>query len=169
MRIPTRKGELDRAALAEPEDRHLTSAAIERFKQEVIDLEKRQRPEAVAEVRRLAEMGDFSENFGYQNAKALLRRINGRIESLKERIKMAIPIQSGSADGTIRLGSTVTVFVNAKPMTFELVGSLETNPSRGRISHNSPLGLALLGHKADEEVVFDGPVGKVVYQIGEVK
>ncbi len=80
MRIPTRKGEMDRLALAEPEDRHLTASAIERFKREVEDLEKRQRPEAVLEVRRLAEMGDFSENFGYQNAKALLRRINSRID-----------------------------------------------------------------------------------------
>ncbi len=124
----------------------------------------------MAEVRRLAEMGDFSENFGYQNAKALLRRINSRIDSLKERIKNAIPIKAGnSADGVIHLGSTVTVFVNAKPMSFEIVGSLETNPSRGRISHNSPIGVALIGHKAGDEVVFHGPAGDVVYQIVEVK
>ena len=158
---------MDRVAMAEPEDRHLTAAAIERFKREVVDLEKRQRPEAVLEVRRLAEMGDFYENFGYQNAKALLRRINSRIDSLKERIKNSIPIKTTN-DGTIRLGSTVTVFVNAKPTTFEIVGSLETNPSRGRISHNSPIGIALIGHKTGEEVIFHGPAGDSVYQIVEV-
>ena len=169
MRIPKRKGEEDRIALSEPEDRHLTPAAIERFKRELVDLETRERGEAVVELRRLAEMGDFSENFGYQNAKAHLRRVNARIDTLKERIKVAIPIKKGTAsDGSIQIGSHVKLAVNGKWVEFELVGSQETNPSRGRISHHSPLGQTLLGHKANEEIIFDGPAGKMVYQILEV-
>lgn len=180
MRIPKRKGEEDRIALSEPEDRHLTPATIERFKRELVDLETRERGEAVVELRRLAEMGDFSENFGYQNAKAHLRRVNARIDTLKERIKLAIPIEKGTnSDGGIQIGSRVRLAMSAKGgstsggngklMEFEIVGSQETNPSRGRISYRSPLGQTLLGHKANEEIVFDGPAGKVIYQILEVK
>lgn len=123
----------------------------------------------IQEVRRLAEMGDFSENAGYQIAKGTLRRINDRIVTLEERIKTAIPIEQGTKDGTIRVGSTVTVETNQKPMIFEIVGSMETNPSRGRISHRSPLGVALLGHVAGDEVILKTPEREVVYRVIDVR
>ncbi|MEK9130568.1 MAG: GreA/GreB family elongation factor [Patescibacteria group bacterium] len=153
MRLPTRKKELDRAAMAEPEDHHLTPSTIDRLKRELVDLETRQRPEGVSEVRRLAEMGDFSENAGYQIAKATLRRINNRIETLKERIKTAVPIASGpDTEGRARIGSTVVLEKNGQRLTFEILGSQETSPSRGRISYHSPLGAALIGCQVGDVV-----------------
>ena len=169
MRVPTRRGEIERREMAEPEDHLLTPAKIQRLKDELKDLVDRQRPEMIQEVRRLAEMGDFSENAGYQIAKGSLRRINDRIETLKERIKTAVPIEHGSKDGMIRVGSTVTVESGTKPLTFEIVGSMKTNPSRGRISHRSPLGMLLLGHVAGDEVILKTAEREVLYRVIEVR
>ena len=166
MRIPKRRGEEERAALAEPMDRYLTSEKIARLKRELENLVSRERGEAAAEVRRLAEMGDFSENAGYQIAKATLRRINSRIDSLKERIKVAIPIESGPDDqGRVRIGSTVVLTTGDKQLTFEILGSQETSPSAGRISHLSPLGAALLGRKIADEVT----VAETTYRLQEIR
>lgn len=157
---------MDRMAMAEPEDHHLTPSTIEQLKRQLEDLEKRQRPEGVSEVRRLAEMGDFSENAGYQIAKATLRRINGRIETLKERIKTAVPIISGpNADGRVHIGSTVVLEKDGQQLTFEILGSQETSPSRGRISHHSPLGAALIGCKVGEVVT----VASSTYRLVQIK
>lgn len=152
MRLPTRKSEIERELMRQ-DDHYVTPAAIERMKKELERLIKQERGPAADEVHRLAQMGDLSENAGYQFAKQHLRRINSRITMLEEKLKHAIPIQAGSKDGKIRIGSTVTVRIGDRDMTFEIVGSQETNPSRGRISHLSPIGQALLGHRAEEIVI----------------
>lgn len=167
MRIPTRKSEVERNAMRQ-DDHYFTPAAIERMKRELDDLVKNQRGPAAEEVHRLAQMGDFSENAAYQFAKAHLRRINGRITSLEEKLKHAIPIERGSKDGVIRIGSTVTLRTGEKALTFEIVGSNETSPSRGRISHLSPLGRILLGCRAGESVTLKTD-RELVYDILEVK
>lgn len=159
MRVPKRKSETQREALQGEPDRFLTPQAISRLKDELERLIKDERGKAAAEVRRAGEMGDFSENAGYQAAKAHLRRVNGRILSLQERLKHAIPIESGTDDGRVRIGTTVDVEMNGKASTYEILGSQESNPSRGRISYLSPLGAALMGHVAGDEV--EGPSGIV--------
>lgn len=139
------------------------------MKDDLERLTKKERPETIREVQRTAEMGDFSENFAYQQAKHALRRINDRILTLEEKLKVAIPIKMGSSDGRIRIGSTVTVETNGKSMTFEIVGSSETNPSRGRISHASPLGSALLGHVVGDEVLLGRGEKQTAYLVKTVR
>lgn len=152
MREPKRKSEEDRRLMQEDVDNYLTPAKIQRFKAEHERLVKHDRPEAAAEVRRTAEMGDLSENAGYQIAKATLRRINNRVLWIEARLATAIPIAKGSSNGTVQIGTTVTVETNGKTFTYEIVGSQETNPATGRISHRSPIGLALLGAREGEIV-----------------
>lgn len=101
-------------------------------------------------------MGDLSENAAYTAAKFYLRRINDRITSIGEKLKFAIIIEEGSSDGVVRIGSTVTVCVNGKDATFAVLGAHETNPSKGAISYLSPVGAALLGHRAGDVVVVRG-------------
>lgn len=167
MRLPTRKSEKERELLRQ-DDHYVTPAAIERMKQELERLIKKERGPAAEEVHRLAQMGDLSENAAYQFAKQHLRRINSRITSLEEKHKHAIPIPAGSVDGKIRIGSTVTVRVNDREMTLEIVGSQETNPSRGRISHLSPMGQALLGHVAGNVVVIKINEHEMRYDVVDV-
>ncbi|MEK9155040.1 MAG: GreA/GreB family elongation factor [Patescibacteria group bacterium] len=151
MRLPTRKKELERQQ-TEEFDVYVTKEKLERMKRDVQRLETKERGEAAAEVVRTGEMGDFSENAGYQWAKANLRRINGRILTLTEKINRAIIIDETSSDGVIRIGSTVTIRANDREFTYQILGSQETNPSLGRISHNSPIGQALLGHRVGDRI-----------------
>ncbi len=169
MRVPTRRGE-QLAQTKKSNDAFLTPAAIQRMRDEIVRLEKEERPPAAEELRRTAAMGDLSENAAYSYAKAQLRRINNRIDSLKLRVANAIPIETGTGDdGRARIGSTVVVASGGRQMTFEIVGSQETNPLRGRISYLSPIGAALMGKTAGETAVV--PVGgnEVAYVINEVR
>lgn len=161
MRVPTRRSEV-LAKSKQQNDHYLTPEKIERMKREIITLTK-ERPALALEMQRTAEEGDFSENAGYQAAKAALRRLNSRIDALNERLRYAIPIQAGvDASGRIRIGCTVIVEMNGKQMTFEIVGSQETSPSRGRISHVSPLGAALLDKKVGDEVTVNTFLYRVI-------
>lgn len=108
-------------------------------------------PSAAAEVSRLAELGDFSENAEYQLAKGRLRGLNDAIFRLGNQLKHAVIIETGSETDTVRLGHKVTVAVAGKQKTYQILGSAETDPRQGIISHNSPLGAALLGRKAGEK------------------
>lgn len=165
MRLPTRKSEAVRR-LHEQDDAFFSAAAIAKMKRELEQLVQVDRPQAAAEVRRTGEMGDFSENAAYQFAKHQLRRINARITTLEERLKHAIAIPSGSAvDGRVRLGSRVRLRSNGKEIEFEILGTHETSPGRGRISHVSPLGQALLGHTLGETVSIASPSGMIEYEI----
>lgn len=168
MRLPYRPKERMRE-LERVEDHYLTPEAIQHLKDEIKRLIS-ERPTAAAEVQRMAQMGDLSDNAGYTVAKAHLRRINGRIITLQERLKQAIEIPAGAdTSGRIRLGSTVVVRANGRDFTFQILGSHETSPGRGRISHLSPLGSLLLGHRVGETVILKTLEGKVSYQIIEVR
>lgn len=168
MQVPKRRGQGIRKY--GDRDDHLTAAALERLRRTLERIEREERPKAVEELSRTREMGDLSENAGYQEAKGLVARLDGRIFSLKDRIKNAIVIESGADDdGRARIGATVTVRVNGHERTYEIVGSQETNPSGGRISHRSPLGSALIGHAAGDRVTVKAAAGEIAYEIIAVK
>ncbi len=149
-------------------DNHLTPAKIKAMERELEDLIKNQRRPAADEVARTAQMGDLSENAGYQFAKQNLRRINDRITILEERLKTAIPIDQSQSDGKVRIGSKVIVSVKGKQMDFEILGSVESNPFKGKISYSSPLGAALIGHAAGETVSVKTDKQQVDYDIVSV-
>ena len=170
MRLPTRKSET-LAQTMKVHDDFPTPAKILRMREEIVDLEQRQRPVAAEELRRCAAMGDLSENAAYSYAKFELRRINNRITSLEQRLATAIPIdQSESADGRVRIGSRVTVeSSNGRTSVLEVVGSQEANPLRGRISYLSPIGKSLIGHEAGDRVAYESPAGRIEYVIVAVE
>jgi transcription elongation factor GreA len=164
MRLPTRKAETERLQRQEI-DNYLTPAKIERMKAELHDLVKNKRGPAAEEVGRTAQMGDLSENAAYQFAKQNLRRLNDRVTILEERLKQAIPIDQGPSDGKIRIGSTVVLRSNGNELTFEILGSSETNPSSGRISYSSPLGVALIGKSVGDVATLKTPRGETSYEV----
>lgn len=153
MQVPRRKSEQHQKYQRPSDvDHFLTAAAIARLKDDLIRSEK-ERPKAADDVARYKEMGDLSENAAYQEAKQHLRRLNGRIESIKERLKRAVVIdEEAGASGVVKVGATVTIRVNEQEKTYQIVGSQEADPSRGRISHLSPLGLLLMGKKTGDTV-----------------
>ncbi len=148
MRVPIRKpGKYTHAA----SDRHVTAGKLQEYRNELERLFSESRPRAIAEVKRLAELGDFSENAEYQIAKGRLRGINERIDELNKAINGAIVIDSGTGNGTVQIGSRVTIVIGGKEKKYQLLGSAETDPEQGIISQASPLGAALIGRRVGQK------------------
>ena len=103
--------------------------------------------------------GDLSENSEYDEAKAEQGKIHTRIAELREMIANAKVIDESQIDeSVISVGSIVVLYnvERAKEFTYHIVGSYETDPTNGKISDSSPIGLALLGARAGDEVVVAG-------------
>lgn len=119
------------------------------------------RPSLASEVKRLAEMGDFSENAGYQLAKGRLRGLNQRMLDLEAHLKEAIVIQPQEGLKKVQIGSRVTLQRGGKERTYIILGSTETDPDHNVISYLSPLGAGLMGH-GEGECVEMALAGKTV-------
>ena len=103
--------------------------------------------------------GDLSENSEYDEAKAEQGKIHSRIAELKEMIANAKVIDESQIDeSVISVGSIVELYnvERKKDFTYHIVGSYETDPINGKISDSSPIGMALLGARAGDEVVVQG-------------
>lgn len=135
----------------EKPDPHLTEEKFNEMKIKLAGL-KKTLPAAAMEVKRLSEMGDFSENAAYQMAKARLRGINDNILQTEERLKHAMIIKPNKNTETLQIGHNVTIDIAGKPITYLILGSSEADPAKGVISHHSPLGSVLMGHKAGDMV-----------------
>lgn len=133
-------------------DPYITDDKFNELKENLEKLKKQVQPRLIEEVKRLALDGDFSENAGYQIAKGRLRGINQRILEIEDHLKRSIIIQKQSNKNIVQLGSKVTVEVKGRQKTFLILGSSETNPEEGIISHNSPIGSALMGRAAGDIV-----------------
>ena len=148
MRVPIRKGGEFTHIVPDP---YLTPGKFNELKEKLKQL-KASLPRAIEEVRRLAEMGDFSENAAYQMAKGRLRGLNQRLLDLEEQIKLAIVIKPGVNKNQVQLGSRVTVKMADHQKTYLILGSSEINIKENIISHNSPVGSALMGKKIGDTV-----------------
>lgn len=148
-------------------DPYLTAAKIKDLKDHLQQMKKAQ-PKLAAEVKRLAQDGDFSENVPYQIAKGRLRGLNQRILDTENHLKSAIEIRPGRSD-TVRIGSTVEVEVDGRSRTFTILGATETDPARGIISHLSPIGRVLLGSRVGKRVRIDIKGQDKIYLIKKIR
>lgn len=126
------------------------------------------RPAVANEVHRLAQNGDFSENAEYQQAKGRLRGINHTILKLEHEIGRAVIIKN-KGTSSVSVGHTVTVTGPAGERTYQILGSSETNPLKGIISHTSPIGAALLGHEVGDTVTIKLEAKEIEYKIIQIK
>lgn len=146
----------------------VTKEGLEELKREYEELNRVKRPEVLERVSAARAMGDLSENSEYTAAKEALELIDGRIEELTEIIKNAAVIEdkvTSSGKQTVALGSKVTVSINGKKELFTVVGEWEADPHDKKISHESPLGKALIGQTVGDKVEVKAPAGKVHYTI----
>lgn len=148
-------------------DPMLTSEKAKELQDKLERLKNFSRPRAAEEVKRLAELGDFSENMEYQLAKGRLRGINEGILRLENQLKHAVLIPSQKQTDTVGIGHTVTITNGKTEKAYLILGSSETNPQQGIISHNSPLGAALLGHKIGDSVKISN--NETVYKIIKIE
>jgi transcription elongation factor GreA len=164
MRVPSRKP--GQYSHLKP-DPHMTRSKFNDLKNKLARL-KLSQPRAAEEVKRLALMGDFSENAAYQIAKGRLRGINQRILDIEDHLGRAIIIEESKGE-RVRLGAEITVKMNGKIKRFLILGSSEADPSKGVISHNSPIGSALLGKKAGERAIAKAGGKKIELEIIKVE
>lgn len=163
MRVPQRRAQLLRGREDTDDVIPMTPEGIERLKRQLKDLES-QKPQALEAMTFALSLGDFSENAEYHDAKARLARLHSRIFSTTDRLRRA-KVLTSSQTKMIQLGSTATVLANGKEKTYQIVTAHESNPTRGRVSNVSPLGAALLGKEAGEDVTVTTEQGATVYHI----
>lgn len=142
----------------------MTRDGLTELKKEYEDLIQNKRLEAVKRLADARELGDLSENSEYAAAKQDLAFMDGRIAELEEILYNAKVVTS-HAKGQVSVGSKVTVSIKGRKEIFTVVGEWEADPAQKKISHESPLGKALLGKRQGEEIEVDAPAGKILYKI----
>lgn len=146
----------------------VTKEGLTELKQELEELSSVKRSQVLERVSQARSMGDLAENSEYTAAREELSLIDGRIEELSEIIKHANLIEEKHVRGaksTVQLGSAITLSINGKRELFTLVGEWEADPKAKKISHESPLGKALIGKEIGDKVEVEAPAGKVLYTI----
>ena len=148
------------------QDVYVTGEGLKELKEELRVLTEEKRPALIDRVATARAHGDLSENSEYTAAREDLAFVEGRIEEIEVLIAKAKLIKNNhSANNEVVLGCKVTVKVNDKEQTFEVVGEWEADPLEQKISHTSPLGQALLGKGKGDQVEIEAPAGKVTYHI----
>ena len=132
----------------------LTRVDMEKLRQELAYRENELMPKILEDVKTARSFGDLSENFEYKAAKNEQRRNMSRIRYLKQMLSSAVVIEADSAENVAGLFDTVTLYMEdeEEEMTVRFVTTLRQNALEGLISKESPLGRAVLGHRAGERV-----------------
>jgi transcription elongation factor GreA len=145
------------------EQHYLTAEGAARLKAELEHLKTTVRSELANRLRAAVQQGDLSENADYHKAKEDQGFIEGRIQELEHLMKNAVIVESSQIKPeSVEVGVRVTVQEEGYPAeAFQLVGVKEADPRNKRISHESPIGRALIGHKEGETVIAQTPDGEI--------
>ena len=146
----------------------LTYDGLKNMEAELENLKTVRRKDVAEKIKEARGQGDLSENAEYDAAKEEQAEIEARIVQLEKMLRNAevIDEEEGAKD-TISLGTTVTVLDVEfdEEMEYTIVGSAEADPMNGRISNESPVGMALLGHKKDDIIMIGTPDGEVEFKV----
>lgn len=146
----------------------ISAEGLENLKKELQDLIEFKRPEIAKNIQMARDQGDLSENAQYDAFKHEQGLVEGRIKELEDIIKKAKIIEEGESNGTVKIGSTVTIHVEGEKEIIKIVGSMEADAMNKMISHESPIGTALLGKKVGDVAEVSAPVGKLKYKILQI-
>jgi transcription elongation factor GreA len=150
----------------------LTREGRAQLEAELNHLRSARRHEVALRIKRAAELGDRSENSEYEDAKNEQAFIEGRIQELDLLLRNVALIDdpARARAEVVTLGSTVEVIDlrTKEQVTYTIVGPVEVDPAKGRISHLSPVGGALLGHSSGETVRVTVPAGTLELQVARI-
>ena len=151
----------------------ITQEGLEALKAEYNDLINRQRPAIARAIQEAREHGDLRENAAYDAAKHDQGFIEGRIREIEDLLRRVDIIDGGQqttgASETVQVGSRVTVELDGIEETYTIVGAIEAKPSAGRISNESPVGKALIGHRVGDEVRIVTPAAEMTGRIVKIE
>ncbi len=146
---------------------YLTPHGIEKLRQELDELVQVKRPALAKRLRQAIQQGDLSENADYIMAKEDQGFLEGRIQQIEAMLRNAVIIEQGPPTGEVHLGSRVTVVEDGSgdEDVFTIVGPAEADPGNGRISHESPMGKALMGQREGDVVEVNAPAGPIRFRV----
>ncbi len=153
--------------MAEQQGIYLTSEGAARLKAELEELKGIGRQEIAQRLRAAIQMGDLSENADYHKAKEDQAFLEGRIQELEYLLRHAIIVdENDGPKDVVAIGRRVTVQEEgSETEVFHIVGTKEADPRQRKISHESPIGRALLDHRVGDSVEVETPAGRVRLKI----
>ncbi|MCB0210158.1 MAG: transcription elongation factor GreA [Anaerolineae bacterium] len=152
---------------------YLTLEGKKKLEEELEFLTTVRRREVAEAIRSAKEEGDLSENSAYDEAKLQQGFLEGKVQQIEAQLRNAVIIEANGNGNknVISIGSTVTVIDEEfdEEETYTIVGSAEADPLEGKISNESPIGMALLGAKLEQEVNVQTPGGTVTYKVLKIE
>ena len=147
----------------------LTRQGLVSLKSEYDELTKVKRTQITKRIQTAREFGDLSENSEYDAAKEEQSLLETRITQLEDVLKRAQIIEPVKKADFVVIGSTIVVEIDGEKDEFTIVGTMEADPSKKKISNESPVGTAMLGAKLGEVVEVVTPIIRAKYKILEIK
>ena len=150
----------------------LSPQRLKELQDELAYLKSTREKEVAELIKEARSFGDLSENSEYDEAKNEQGKLYARMSELTDILSNYVVIEEDESEGDyVRLGSTVTLLDKEfdEELTYRIVGSQEADPMNGAISEDSPLGKALLGKNAGDDVTVDAPAGPVEYKLLNVE
>ena len=157
--------------MSEKQPTYLTAEGAAKLEIELEELKGPQREALSRRLRDAIQMGDLSENADYHKAKEDQAFLEGRILELDFTLRNAIIVmETGGPKNVVEVGVHVTVQEdNFDPETYYMVGAKEADPRTGKISHESPIGRALMDHHVGDKVEIETPGGKIKLKILKIE
>lgn len=147
----------------------LTADGYLALEQELNVLKTEKRPEVIKALKEARALGDLSENSDYDAARNEQAQLEARIKELEYKLEHCT-IADAESDGTVGVGSSVTItYDDGETEEYKIVGSLEADPFENKISNESPIGKAIIGHKKGETIEVQSPNGNFSVTIADIK
>jgi len=150
-------------------DQIITTEGFQKLQQELNNLISVRRREIAERIEKAKELGDLSENAEYADAKEAQAFNEGRIQEIQSILKNYTVVKNGGQKGIVSMGSRVTVKFDGKTKIYSIVSFNEVDPAEGKISNESPLGHAFLGHKKGDRIKVETPRGETEYEILKIE
>ncbi len=141
---------------------YVSSEGLVKLKEKLETLKSVERKLIADRIKEAVEAGDITDSPAYESAREAQSMNEGRILELEDLFKRAVVIKKRLNSTTVTIGSSVELRSGLKKMVFTIVGSEESDPAKGFISNESPLGQALLGKKPDDTVIVTNLLGKKI-------
>ncbi len=148
---------------------YLTQKRIDELKKERAELIEKHIPEVASRINSAKELGDLSENFEYHEAKERMAFAQGRLQEIDAMLNRAVVYSEHTKRDNVGLGSKVVVSREGVEKEFVVVGAQEANPAVGKISNESPLGIACMGKRVGDNATVTTPKGYAVYTIVRIE
>ncbi len=147
---------------------YFSEEGLAKLKQELEDRKTKVRQEIAQRLEYAKSLGDLSENSEYQEAKESQMLNEAKIAELEDTLRRAVLVHKSAQVDVVEIGSQVVIEAGSGNLSFSIVGANEASPAEQKISHESPIGAALMGHRKGDKVPVHTPKGEVIYKIIDV-